>query len=111
VLDINGIEIREELLRDSASQAELEELRRILLKRAFIIAHQIDTHWKKAARKTPSALAFHKNEWCIYRWKNPLTVWPRSYIRPRTAGPGKHLMHWIGWRNRGSAYPTDMSKR
>ena len=56
VLDIDGIDIKEELLRDSASPAELEELRRILLKRAFIIAHQMDTHWKKAARKTSGLL-------------------------------------------------------
>ncbi|MCK9296193.1 MAG: ATPase [Desulfobulbaceae bacterium] len=56
VLDIDGIEIGEELLRDSASPVELEELRRILLKRAFIIAHQMDTHWKKAARKTSGLL-------------------------------------------------------
>ncbi|MFH1215743.1 MAG: AAA family ATPase [Pseudomonadota bacterium] len=56
VLDIDGIDIREELLRDSASGVELEELRRILLKRAFIIAHQMDTHWKKAARKTSGLL-------------------------------------------------------
>ena len=56
VLDIDGIEISEQLLRDSASSAELDELRRILLKRAFIIAHQMDTHWKKAARKTSGLL-------------------------------------------------------
>jgi hypothetical protein len=56
VLDIDGIDVKEELLRDSASPAELEELRRILLKRAFIIAHQMDTHWKKAARKTSGLL-------------------------------------------------------
>ncbi|MCB2180598.1 MAG: ATP-binding protein [Desulfobulbaceae bacterium] len=56
VLDIDGIDIPEELLRDSASRDELEELRRILLKRAFIIAHQMDTHWKKAARKTSGLL-------------------------------------------------------
>lgn len=56
VLDIDGIEIPDELLRDSASSEELEELRRILLKRAFIIAHQMDTHWKKAARKTSGLL-------------------------------------------------------
>lgn len=56
VLDIDGIDIREELLRDSASGEELDELRRILLKRAFIIAHQMDTHWKKAARKTSGLL-------------------------------------------------------
>jgi hypothetical protein len=34
----------------------LDDLRRILLKRAFIIAHQMDTHWKKAARKTSGLL-------------------------------------------------------
>jgi hypothetical protein len=56
VLDIDGIEIPEDLLRDSASAEELEDLRRILLKRAFIIAHQMDTHWKKAARKTSGLL-------------------------------------------------------
>ncbi|MBA3007291.1 MAG: AAA family ATPase [Proteobacteria bacterium] len=56
VLDIDGIEIPDDLLRDSASSAELEELRRVLLKRAFIIAHQMDTHWKKAARKTSGLL-------------------------------------------------------
>ncbi len=56
VLDIEGIDIPEKLLRDSASRAEVEELRRILLKRAFIIAHQMDTHWKKAARKTSGLL-------------------------------------------------------
>lgn len=56
VLDIDGIEISENLLRDSASPEELEELRRVLLKRAFIIAHQMDTHWKKAARKTSGLL-------------------------------------------------------
>ncbi len=56
VLDIDGIEIPDELLRDSASDAELEELRRILLKRAFIIAHQMNSHWKKAARKTSGLL-------------------------------------------------------
>lgn len=56
VLDIDGISIPDELLRDSASGRELEELRRILLKRSFIIAHQMDTHWKKAARKTSGLL-------------------------------------------------------
>jgi len=56
VLDIDGIEIPEHLLRDSASEDELEELRRILLKRAFIIAHQMQTHWKSAARKTSGLL-------------------------------------------------------
>ncbi|VAW41095.1 hypothetical protein MNBD_DELTA04-936 [hydrothermal vent metagenome] len=56
VLDIDGIEIDDALLRDAASPAELEELRRILLKRAFIIAHQMQTHWKSAARKTSGLL-------------------------------------------------------
>ncbi len=56
VMDIDSIEIPEKLLRDSASREELEELRRILLKRAFIIAHQMDSHWKKAARKTSGLL-------------------------------------------------------
>ncbi len=56
VLDIDGIEIPDILLRDSATSEDLEELRRILLKRAFIIAHQMDTHWKKAARKTSGLL-------------------------------------------------------
>ncbi|GBE53026.1 hypothetical protein BMS3Bbin14_01508 [bacterium BMS3Bbin14] len=56
VLDIDGIEIDDALLRDAVSPAELEELRRILLKRAFIIAHQMQTHWKSAARKTSGLL-------------------------------------------------------
>jgi len=56
VLDIDGIGIPEHLLRDSASEEELEELRRILLKRAFIIAHQMQTHWRSAARKTSGLL-------------------------------------------------------
>jgi hypothetical protein len=56
VLDIDGIDVPDDLLRDSASSDELEDLRRILLKRAFIIAHQMDTHWKKAARKTSGLL-------------------------------------------------------
>jgi hypothetical protein len=56
VLDIEGISIPESLLRDSATTEDLEELRRILLKRAFIIAHQMNTHWKKAARKTSGLL-------------------------------------------------------
>ncbi len=56
VLDIDGIEVPEHLLRDSASEEELEELRRILLKRAFIIAHQMQTHWKTAARKSSGLL-------------------------------------------------------
>jgi len=56
VLDIDGIVIPEHLLRDSASEEELEELRRILLKRAFIIAHQMQTHWRSAARKTSGLL-------------------------------------------------------
>ena len=56
VMDIDGIDIPETLLRDSANPEELEELRRILLKRAFIIAHQMNSHWKKAARKTSGLL-------------------------------------------------------
>jgi len=56
VLDIDGIEIDDELLQDSPSEKQLECLHRILLKRAFIIAHQMDTHWKKAARKTSGLL-------------------------------------------------------
>jgi hypothetical protein len=56
VLDIDGIEIDESLLRDAATAEELEELRRILLKRAFIIAHQMKTHWRTAARKTSGLL-------------------------------------------------------
>lgn len=56
VLDIDGIDLPEELLRDSAGEEELEELKRILLKRAFIIAHQMNTHWRKAARKTSGLL-------------------------------------------------------
>jgi hypothetical protein len=56
VLDIDGIEINDDLLNDSASEEQLEDLHRILLKRAFIIAHQMDTHWKKAARKTSGLL-------------------------------------------------------
>ncbi|MBU0947036.1 MAG: ATP-binding protein [Proteobacteria bacterium] len=56
VLDIDGIDLPDILLRDSASSDDLDELRRILLKRAFLIAHQMDTHWKKAARKTSGLL-------------------------------------------------------
>ncbi|MCW5198533.1 AAA family ATPase [Desulfobulbus sp. F3] len=56
VLDIDGIEVPEYLFKDSATEEELEELRRILLKRAFIIAHQMQTHWKSAARKTSGLL-------------------------------------------------------
>ena len=56
VLDIDGIELSDSLFTRSASQEQLEELRRVLLKRAFIIAHQMDTHWKKAARKTSGLL-------------------------------------------------------
>ncbi len=56
VLDIDGIEIEESLLCDPASSEDLEELRRILLKRAFIIAHQMQTHWRTAARKTSGLL-------------------------------------------------------
>ena len=56
VLDIEGIDIDDHLLRDSASTEELQELKRILLKRAFIIAHQMQSHWRKAARKTSGLL-------------------------------------------------------
>ena len=56
VLDIDGIEIDDALLRSDCGEEDLEELRRILMKRAFIIAHQMDTHWKKAARKTSGLL-------------------------------------------------------
>jgi len=57
VLDIDGIDIAPGLLSEEAGDKELvEELRRILLKRAFIIAHQMATHWKKAARKTSGLL-------------------------------------------------------
>ncbi len=56
VLDIDGIEIDDSLLQESATEEQLEDLHRILLKRAFIIAHQMDTHWKKAARKTSGLL-------------------------------------------------------
>ena len=56
VLDIDGIAIEPSLLQESATDEQLEDLHRILLKRAFIIAHQMDTHWKKAARKTSGLL-------------------------------------------------------
>lgn len=56
VLDIDGIEIDESLLIDAATDEDLAELRRILLKRAFIIAHQMQTHWRTAARKTSGLL-------------------------------------------------------
>jgi hypothetical protein len=56
VLDIDGIAINDELLKKAATEEQLGELHRILLKRAFIIAHQMDTHWKKAARKTSGLL-------------------------------------------------------
>ncbi|MEN8134088.1 MAG: AAA family ATPase [Thermodesulfobacteriota bacterium] len=56
VLDIDGIDLPEQYLVNSASPEHLSDLRRILLKRAFIIAHQMDTHWKKAARKTSGLL-------------------------------------------------------
>ena len=56
VLDIDGIEIDDDLLSDGATEEQLEDLHRILLKRAFIIAHQMATHWKKAARKTSGLL-------------------------------------------------------
>ncbi len=56
VLDIDGIAIDDEQLQDSATEEQLQDLHRILVKRAFIIAHQMDTHWKKAARKTSGLL-------------------------------------------------------
>jgi len=56
VLDIDGIDIDDALFKDSATEEQLEDLHRILIKRAFIIAHQMDTHWKKAARKTSGLL-------------------------------------------------------
>ncbi|MBU0479985.1 MAG: AAA family ATPase [Proteobacteria bacterium] len=56
VLDIDGINIPEEYLADKISDRQLADLRRVLVKRAFIIAHQMDTHWKQAARKTSGLL-------------------------------------------------------
>ena len=56
VLDIDGIEIDDALFQDSATDEQLDDLHRVLIKRAFIIAHQMDTHWKKAARKTSGLL-------------------------------------------------------
>ena len=56
VIDIDGIDLSEQILKNTATAEELDDLRRILLKRAFIIAHQMDTHWKKAARKTSGLL-------------------------------------------------------
>lgn len=56
VLDIDGIELPDRLLEHGATSEDIADLRRILLKRAFIIAHQMDTHWKKAARKTSGLL-------------------------------------------------------
>jgi hypothetical protein len=56
VIDIDGIDLAEQMLNSTATAEELDDLRRILLKRAFIIAHQMDTHWKKAARKTSGLL-------------------------------------------------------
>ena len=56
VIDIDGIDLPEQILKHTATAEELDDLRRILLKRAFIIAHQMDTHWKKAARKTSGLL-------------------------------------------------------
>ncbi len=56
VVDIDGIGIPEDLFRDSASDADLDELKRVLLKRAFIISHQMNNHWRKAARKTSGLL-------------------------------------------------------
>jgi hypothetical protein len=56
VIDIDGIDLSDQILKNTATEDELDDLRRILLKRAFIIAHQMDTHWKKAARKTSGLL-------------------------------------------------------
>ncbi|MBU0673878.1 MAG: AAA family ATPase [Proteobacteria bacterium] len=56
VLDIDGINLPPEILSESATAEHLAMLRRLLLKRAFIIAHQMDTHWKQAARKTSGLL-------------------------------------------------------
>jgi hypothetical protein len=56
VIDIDAIILSEQILKSTATAEELDDLRRILLKRAFIIAHQMDTHWKKAARKTSGLL-------------------------------------------------------
>jgi hypothetical protein len=56
VIDIDAIDLSETMLNPSATADDLDDLRRILLKRAFIIAHQMDTHWKKAARKTSGLL-------------------------------------------------------
>lgn len=77
VLDIDGIEVPEHLLRDSASEEELEELRRILLKRAFIIAHQMQTHWKTAARKLPACCSG-----CCLQTINSAPVPLRLLLRP-----------------------------
>jgi hypothetical protein len=56
VIDIDAIDLSETMLNSTATDEDLDDLRRILLKRAFIIAHQMDTHWKKAARKTSGLL-------------------------------------------------------
>nr|MBF0221651.1 ATPase [Desulfobulbaceae bacterium] len=56
VIDIDGIEIDDSLLSTNNNKEQLDDLHRILMKRAFIIAHQMDTHWKKAARKTSGLL-------------------------------------------------------
>jgi hypothetical protein len=56
VIDIDAIDLSEQILEPNAAAGSLDDLRRILLKRAFIIAHQMDTHWKKAARKTSGLL-------------------------------------------------------
>jgi hypothetical protein len=56
VIDIDAIDLSEQILENTATADALDDLRRILLKRAFIIAHQMDTHWKKAARKTSGLL-------------------------------------------------------
>jgi hypothetical protein len=56
VLDIDGIDVPNDYLSSKATDEQLANLRRILIKRAFIIAHQMDTHWKQAARKTSGLL-------------------------------------------------------
>jgi hypothetical protein len=56
VIDIDAIDLHPQMLENTAAAEALDDLRRILLKRAFIIAHQMDTHWKKAARKTSGLL-------------------------------------------------------
>ncbi|MCI5220478.1 MAG: hypothetical protein D3914_15115, partial [Candidatus Electrothrix sp. LOE2] len=49
VLDIDGIEIPAHLLQESATEEDLEELRRILHKRALIIAHQMQITTRASA--------------------------------------------------------------